>query len=309
MPRIAPPRSLAGTLWATCAGVLWGTNGGAGGFLMGQGLSPILVSAFRAALATGLMVAWLAAGERKRPAMSRAAIVWSIVAGLALCANFGFYFTAIQSAGVAVAVILKSTAPLFVVAFAAAARIEPFTLPKLAAGMLIVVGVALVSLGRYEGGLVVPGQGVAAALAAAIAYALFTLAFVAAQRGASASAIVTVAFAVATAGLYAWAGEWPGWPVGWTAAQLAAVAYIALMGTVFAFLAYNKGLAQTEAGVAALVATVEPVIAALLGWWFLAERLDAVQAGGALLILATVSVLNYAQGRRTQSLARAQSVH
>jgi drug/metabolite transporter (DMT)-like permease len=291
------PPALAGAGWASLAGALWGTNGGLGGFLMAGGLSPLVVSAFRCVLAAALVLGWMALVERRRLRLPRAALGWSALGGLALCANFGLYFIAIEATGVSVAVILKACAPLLVVLLAAAGGIERLSPGRLAACALVVAGVALVASGRPGAGLTVDPLGAAAAIGAALGYAGFTFAFRAAQRDASPTAVVAVAFVFAAAALYLWAGEWPAWPVGWSLAELAAVGHMALVGTVLAFLAYNRGLRLTEAGIAAVAATVEPLVASAIGWWWLGERLDAVQITGAVLILATVATV--AGQRRT----------
>jgi len=63
---------------------------------------------------------------------------------------------------------------------------------------------------------------------------------------------------------------------------------------VLAYLLYTRGLRAMEAGRASIVATVEPVVAAVLGLLLLGERLDGWQWVGGLLVLTGVVSMQWA---------------
>ena len=70
---------------------------------------------------------------------------------------------------------------------------------------------------------------------------------------------------------------------------------IPLSGVVTAvipYLAYTKGLQTTEAGRAAILATIEPVVATLIGSLVFREVLTLSAALGILLVLAAIALLN-----------------
>ena len=58
------------------------------------------------------------------------------------------------------------------------------------------------------------------------------------------------------------------------------------MHTALAFGLYTVGLKRLDAGQAAIVATVEPVVAGAIGMVLLGEELAAIKVIGALLVLA-----------------------
>ena len=64
-----------------------------------------------------------------------------------------------------------------------------------------------------------------------------------------------------------------------------------LIGTVLPFVMYTKGLAEIESGKAAILASVEPVAAALVGVIAFGEPMTVSVATGLLCILAAVYIL------------------
>ena len=66
----------------------------------------------------------------------------------------------------------------------------------------------------------------------------------------------------------------------------------ALVTAVIPFLAYTLGLRTVEAGKAGILATVEPMVATLIGITVFSEPLTVFSGAGILLILAAVVVLN-----------------
>lgn len=66
----------------------------------------------------------------------------------------------------------------------------------------------------------------------------------------------------------------------------------ALVTAVIPFLAYTLGLRTVEASRAGILATIEPMVATLIGILFFSEPLTLVSGIGILLILAAVILLN-----------------
>lgn len=70
--------------------------------------------------------------------------------------------------------------------------------------------------------------------------------------------------------------------------------YLAGMGffpSVLAYLLYTKGLEEVESSRASIVATIEPVIGALVGFFFFREVLSGWQLAGVLIIPAAVVLI------------------
>jgi drug/metabolite transporter (DMT)-like permease len=80
------------------------------------------------------------------------------------------------------------------------------------------------------------------------------------------------------------------WPTP-TAASWVAWGYLVIFGSVIAFTAYVTALRALPLPVVMTYAYVNPVIAVLLGWWFLNEPVTWGTLAGTLLILAGVASL------------------
>lgn len=70
--------------------------------------------------------------------------------------------------------------------------------------------------------------------------------------------------------------------------------------TVAGFGLYNTSLTLLPSSVANLILTTEPVFTALIAYFLLGERLNGIQIGGSLLILAGVAFLRIYEGARTR---------
>nr|MCR5633849.1 DMT family transporter [Lachnospiraceae bacterium] len=71
----------------------------------------------------------------------------------------------------------------------------------------------------------------------------------------------------------------------------------ALITAVIPFLAYTLGLQSVEASKAGIIATIEPMVATLIGMIVFSEPLTFMSGAGILLILAAVIILNIKQGK------------
>jgi len=81
-------------------------------------------------------------------------------------------------------------------------------------------------------------------------------------------------------------GEVPRWT--WTEDGMMSLAYLIVFGSCFGYAAYAWLLHEVNPAMLGTYAYVNPAIAVVLGWWWLDERLDAVQLGGMIVILAGV---------------------
>jgi drug/metabolite transporter (DMT)-like permease len=67
--------------------------------------------------------------------------------------------------------------------------------------------------------------------------------------------------------------------------------WVGMGGTMIPFLAEMAALRRVSAGVVGVIASIEPVIAAITAWWFLSQSLVAVQVAGGLLVVAAVATV------------------
>jgi drug/metabolite transporter (DMT)-like permease len=82
----------------------------------------------------------------------------------------------------------------------------------------------------------------------------------------------------------------------WSAAATGAMVFLVFVGSMLGFTCYAYALARLPGPVVATYAYVNPVVAVLLGWVLLGERLSWTTAGGAAFVVA--SVVLTVSGRR-----------
>lgn len=75
-----------------------------------------------------------------------------------------------------------------------------------------------------------------------------------------------------------------GWPY---------VLALSLIPTVIAYLLYTRGLSMLESSRASITATIEPVIAVLIGIFFLGDQLTLWQVLGIVFILGAVISIQF----------------
>ena len=202
------------------------------------------------------------------------------------------YFRAIELMPLATAAILLYTSPIWVTLMAALCFHERLTARKLLALGLAFAGCVLVS-GLSGGSLTF--YGLLVGLGAGVGYALYSILGTVALRRYPPLTVTTWTF------LFAAVGSWfLSNPVSLLTAMRAApagtLAWLipgtAVLTAVIPYLAYTKGLQNTEAGRAAILATVEPVVATLMGALVFHETLSLTALLGIALVLGSIALLN-----------------
>jgi DME family drug/metabolite transporter len=291
-PELAHQR---GALLIVIAAVLWGSLGVAGRFAFEAGLTPLAVAFYRAGIAFLAVAAWTVLATPAALRIRRADLrLFALFGFISIAVFFYVYLYAVSKTTVATAAILLYTAPAWVLVLSRLLFGEPLTRPKLWAVMLTFLGCLLVVRGYDLAALRLTLSGVAAGLAAGLTYALYSILGKTALRRYPPQVTLTYALgfgsvflglaALATDQLHAATLR-----VGW-----AVIAYLGLVTTLLAQFLYLSGLRHIEAGRASLIATLEPVVAAMLGYALLRERLDLLQAAGGLAVLSGVFLVRRA---------------
>ncbi|MGN1008150.1 MAG: DMT family transporter [Butyricicoccus sp.] len=271
------------------AGVLWGLISIFFKRLSAAGLDGFQAVAVRFGISALLLLAWLAV---RNPALLRihrpVHLLYFVGTGMLSLAFFNFcYYTAIDRAGVAVAALLLYTAPAFVIVFSRVLFGEAITRRKLAALVLTILGCACIS-GAFGGALTLSRPALLYGLGAGLGYALYSIFGKLALRDYAPETVTVYSFVFAALGLL---------PLSHPAVLFARLTEpavllpgigIALLCTVGAYLLYTAGLTHVEAGQASILATVEPVVAALLGFLAFHESVTAAKLAGIALILGAI---------------------
>jgi drug/metabolite transporter (DMT)-like permease len=308
----ANPRVI-GVCLVMLAAALWGTLGTLYTYGTREyGLTPLSIVFWRAAL--GAAILWMVLGAVV-PLMGRG---WSALRvqkrDVPLFATFGLlgvtafyvlYIYAVVLVGVAVAVVLLYTAPVFVALMSWRFLGESFTPRKGVALALTVIGCALVARAYDPVLLQVNALGIVCGLGSAFTYALYSiLGEFSLQRGYNIATMSLYVYSIGTVGLLVVAlfagGEGEGLDVLAVAAEPGAwilLLALALFATIGALYFYTAGLRHLEAGVASIIATLEPVVATALAFFVVGESIEWLQIAGGILILSGVLTLQI-QSRR-----------
>lgn len=271
------------------AGVLWGLISIFFKLLTAAGLDGFQTVAVRFGFSAVLLLAWLAV---RSPALLRirhpAHLLYFLGTGILSQAFFNFcYYTAIDRAGVAVAALLLYTAPAFVIVFSRVLFREAITGRKLAALVLTILGCACIS-GAFGGALAISRAALLYGLGSGLGYALYSIFGKLALRDYAPETVTVYSFVFATLGLLPLAHPAELVTRLTEPAVLLPGAGIALLCTVGAYLLYTAGLTHVEAGQASILATVEPVVAALLGFLAFHENVTMSGIAGIALILSAI---------------------
>ncbi|HEX8528699.1 MAG TPA: EamA family transporter [Cytophagales bacterium] len=276
-------------LFIVLAAFLWGIIGLFITRLYGLGFTPVQVVAVRALSASFFLGTYALFQHRPalriRPADSK----YFVGTGVLSFALFNWcLFSAIRQTTLSVATVLLYTAPAFVTLLSWLFFGEALTRRKAGALAATVTGCALV-VGLLPGtGAVVSPEGLALGVGAGFFYALYTLfAKQALQRYPALTVtfytFLFAALAVAPLGTLPAAVPLLRQPQAWLS-----VFGLGFLSTTLAFLLYTKGLSGVEPGRAAIIATLEPVIASLVGLLVFREALDGWQLAGIGLVISAV---------------------
>ena len=272
------------------AAFLWGIIGIWNRKLMAVGVSPMSIVVIRNIGSMLLLSAIFSVKDRSMFRVKREHLKYFFGTGVISVVLFTLcYFSCQKVCSLAMASIFLYTAPSFVVIMAAVLWKEPVTKKKVAALVLTLVGCALVC-GIFAGELTVTAAGILFGLGAGFFYALYSIF--------SRYALKHYSALKCTLWMFIFAGIASVFLIRPT--ELAVLlnpreGLLALIlvaaSTVSPFLLYTMGLAHVESGKASIIASFEPVVAALAGVLIFGESMGVSTVAGILCILAGVCIL------------------
>lgn len=280
--------SLAGALAVAAAASIWGTLGFFAKVLYAEGVSFEALVAFRASVGWAAILAFLLATRGARSLrVTRRDFAFLIPLGLVgIGAFYLLYFYTVRESTVGTAAILLYSSPAFVVLLAWAFLNEALGFTRLVALLLTFGGIFLVVGGYDPSNLEVTPFVLLTGLLSGLTYGLYSI-FGKPLSGHLPPATI-LAYALGFGALLLLAAALPTLDtlVGLSSSSHAILFALAVVHTALAFGLYTFGLGRLDAGQAAIVATVEPVVAGAVGVALLGEDLTAPKLLGALLVLA-----------------------
>jgi drug/metabolite transporter (DMT)-like permease len=260
--------------------------------LADRGFSPVEVTFAR--LALGAAVLFPVVLARREP-LPRSVPVWAHIAVAALFANavpYLLFAVAEQSVDSSTAGIINATTPLWTVVLALAVRHQRSVTGWQGAGLIVGFGGALLIFSPWRSASSVASAGGLECLAASVSYAasfIYMDKFLV-RRGLNPIALSACQLMVAAAWL-AIALPAAGAPAPHvTAASLAGVVILGVLGTGVAYVLNYQIIASEGATVAATVTYLLPVVAIVLGVLALGETVTAAAIAGIALVLAGVAL-------------------
>ena len=275
---------MKGYLFIFLAAVLWGLIGIFSKGILGAGVGPLELAFWRALLAGGVFA--IQAGLTRQLSVTRARDLFAFAAfaGVGITLFYASYALAVLYGGVSLASVLLYSAPAFVAVAAWFFLREALTRRKLGLLTLTLTGVVLVSQGGGAG-VSVSAPALLWGLAAALSYSSYYIFGKWALSRYSPVTLNAFVMPLGALGLLPFVDFAPKSPAVW-----GLLALLAVLSTYAAYSLYYAGLKQVEASKAVLVASIEPVVAALLGASLFGERLGMWGLlGGALILGAAVT--------------------
>lgn len=281
-------------LLVLAAGCLWGFMGLLVRSTGTLGLGT-METCFLRALVTAVSMLLLLLILDRRALKVRLRDLWCFAGtGIVSMTFFNFcYFKTIMLTSLSVAAVLLYTAPVFVVLMSAPLFGEKLSRRKLLAALVAFMGCAFVS-GIVGGAGRLSLSGILFGLGSGIGYALYSIfGRYALERGYGSATISFYTFVFALiptflladtrAALSALTGS-PG--------QFAFLAALIIMVTLAPYLLYTKGLQGLENGSASILASIEPVVATLVGLVIYSEKLGLWNILGIALVLLSILLIN-----------------
>lgn len=279
---------LIGYLWIWAAALLWGILGPVSRAAFDEGIAPLEVAFWRATLTWGCF--GIHAAITRQVTLEKrdiAPVIAFAVLGVALF--YAAYQLAIRSGGAALASVLLYTAPVWVTLMSRIFFKEHITLIKTAAVAMTVVGVAAVSVGGAAGGagdITIGPAAIGFGLMAGFCYSVYYIFGKYFSGRYTSPNLFLYMLPIGAVCLLPWVTFSPKTPAAWM--SLTAVALISTYGAYFCY--YNS-LKYLEPSRASVSATLEPVVAAVVAYFWWGEMMGIVGYIGSALIIASVLMM------------------
>jgi len=282
-----------GYAFIVAAAVLWGMIGPFSRLAFQEGIAPMEVAFWRAFLA------WLLFGGhaiiRREVRLYRKDIPYVLVFGI--CGVSLFYFAyqmAVKQGGAALAAVLLYTAPAWVIVLSRIFLKETMTPTKILAMVLTLIGISAISMGKDAGhdGSSISVSAIVFGLSSGFCYSLYYIFGKYFIGRYSSYNLFLYVLPIGALGLLPWVAFTPKTPIAWLA-----LISLAIICTYGANSCYYLGLKYLDAGRASITATLEPVVAAAVAYFWWSEVFTFQSYMGSAVILSAV-VLMIRSGER-----------
>ncbi len=287
---ITPPRAtwLTGPVGITLLVLAWGSTFAA----IEVGLDhapPILFGGIRSILG-GALVGAIALARSGLPELRRTWKIHAVLTWWSVIVFFALQTLAIEELPSGLAAVLIYLQPLLVAVVAWRVLGESMGITKVAGLVLGFAGILLVSAGAFDGHI--SAEGVVYAVVGALAWTIGTILFKRHHEHIDVLWAVAIPFFVGGIVLTILGAVTEGTEISWSPGFVAALAYASVIGTALAWGLWLGLVAVGEAGRASAYIFMVPVVAVLLGVVILDETFRPSLAGGSVLVVVGIFLVN-----------------
>ncbi len=277
---------------------LWGLIGIFIKGLQSAGFTSLEIVVIRAASASILLFTYLAFTDRGLLRVKIFDLRYFAATGILSMAFFNWcYFTAIQEISISIGVVLLYTAPAFVIILSRIFFKERITGRKIGALILTIAGCSFIAGVVPGSDISISIRGLIIGLGSGLGYALYPVFAKPAGTKYSPVTITAYTFLFTAIVLLPFSGIQNSVGLLASPGVILYSAGLGLFPTVLAYILYTKGLAHVEAGNAAIVSTMEPVVAIVAGMVLFSESMTLLQGCGAMLIIASLFITSLLPGK------------
>jgi len=277
-----------GLVAVSFAVILWAVSTNVISSLFVAGVNPFELAVSSIAIATfGLAVVNTFRRKPEAKAMSRQ----QFILGLLFAGLTGANYLAVARLPVAVAILLLFTSPIMFVLWTALTTRRIPSRSVLAAMLLLIVGVVLVSKVLESNLSQFNGLSIFIGLSSAVFFTAYNLQSERVGRSDESLGVMLKTFAIASLFWLAYQIT-QGVPVTLLEPEnVWKVIYVGIAGNLLPYSLFFWGIQRIQAERAVIIATLEPVIASTLAWLWFGQTLTPKQLIGGILIILAVTVL------------------
>lgn len=282
----------------TSAGILWGIIAIFISLLKDLGFNSLQCVAIRVFFSALCLVIYLSIFDRSKLKIEFKDIIYFLGTGIFSIIFFNYcYFEAIEViGGVAIPALLLYMAPIFVMIMSFFFFHEKLNKRKVLALFITIIGLCFITGAFSQEVIILLGLG------AGFGYALYSIFSKMIIDKYEAVTIITYTFVVAAIGSIPLSGIIYHVNELLNLQAIIATIGLAIFCTVMPFLLYTTGLKKLEAGKASILATIEPIVSAIVGLIFFQEVFDLTKILGMICIISAILILNL-------NLVKAKSVN
>ena len=288
-------KAFKGTLFTVIAGIAWGLSGTSGQYLMAHGISALVLTNIRLIVA-GLLLVLLSYIKSKEQFLAFLRDKSSLFS-LLLFSLFGLflnqlaYLSAIQETNAGTATVLQYVCPVGILAFTCIKDKVAPTIAEIISMILAIGGTFLIATHGQLDQLSMTPAGLFWGLFSALTYALYIILPIKLIQKWGSILVIGVGLAISGFVAVPFTGI-IGARIPMSFDIFLAFAGIILIGTVFAYTAFLKGVSMVGPVKSSLLASIEPISAVFFAFMIMGDIFYPVDFLGMAMILLAVTIIS-----------------